>query len=77
MRGNVPPRCRPQRRAERSTVQGRAERAALQRPLGLGSGEAAAPKPWALRAEPSARGAAGAHLFVSERCCCKGSEDPA
>lgn len=45
MRGNVPPRCRPQSGAERSAAQGRAERVALQRPLGLGSGEAAAPKP--------------------------------
>lgn len=66
MRGNVPPRCRPQSRSERSAAQGLAELVALQRPLGLGSGEAGAPKPPGLRAEPSARRSAGTLLFVSE-----------
>lgn len=42
VKGNVPPRGRPPCRSERSAAQGRAELPALQRPLGLGSREAAA-----------------------------------
>lgn len=65
-----PPPARPRRTdptgARRRGGRGRVP--ALQRPLWPSRGGAAAPKPWGPRAEPSALGAAGAHLFVSELC---------
>lgn len=73
--GNVPPRrrplARPPARADPTGAPrrgGRGRVPVLQRPLWPSRGGAAAPKPWGPRAEPSALGAVGAHLFVSELC---------